>query len=484
MKEALVRISEIKLENFKNTNSGTAAMPSALMNEHFSRKSDILGIYGQNGSGKTAVIEAIGIVQDLLMGKSLSSEMSEYIGKEHTQCIITTTFAVETAEIQAKVVYGVQIQRISEGDFEITSESLASYQWNGENFEKKKSLLCFSAGDIRGRFTPGFRYNALVRSNEENKFNLVVARRIAQKEHCSVIFGKEGRQIFLSAPEDVSADYADIIRILHHYANVNLFVISSAHSGGISLNLLIPFAFRLDLGNTIAKGDLPVRLDAPATISKEHYIMMQQIMRGMNTVLGTLVPGLSIDIYDFGEQLLENGAVGHKIQLVSKRGDVTIPLKYESEGIIKIISILNVLMCVFNESSTCLVIDELDSGIYEYLLGELLSVFEKSAKGQLIFTSHNLRALEMLNKTSLVFSTTNPDNRYMRLRNVKTNHNLRDLYLRSITIGGQKEDVYAETDAVEIGRAFRRAGKVVHDGSNSLHCHCNLHLLFQECSTP
>jgi len=44
----------------------------------------------------------------------------------------------------------------------------------------------------------------------------------------------------------------------------------------------------------------------------------------------------------------------------------------------------------------CIIIDELDSGIYEYLLGELLSVFEKNAKGQMVFTSHNLSALEML----------------------------------------------------------------------------------------
>jgi hypothetical protein len=230
---------------------------------------------------------------------------------------------------------------------------------------------------------------------------------------------------------------------------------------------MLPFAFRLDMGETIAKGDLPVRLDKPSLISQRRYDMVQQIISEMNTVLGTLIPGLSIGVYDLGEQLLENGNAGHNIQLISKRGDVIIPLKYESEGIIKIISILNVLMCVFNDPSMCLIIDELDAGIYEYLLGELLSIFEKSAKGQMVFTSHNLRALEMLNKSSILFSTTNPQNRYMRLQNVKTNNNLRDLYLRSITLGGQREEVYAETDTVEIGRAFRRAGKVVLDGGEN-----------------
>ena len=170
---------------------------------------------------------------------------------------------------------------------------------------------------------------------------------------------------------------------------------------------------------------------------------------------------MEVEVHNFGEQLLDNGDTGYKIELLSKRGEISIPLKYESEGIVKIVSFLNVLICVYNNPSMCLVIDELDSGVFEYLLGELLAVFSDGGKGQLIFTSHNLRALEMLGKKSILFSTTNPSNRYIRLQNVQTNNNLRDLYLRSLTLGGQKEEMYEETDSVAIGRAFRRAGKAV-----------------------
>ena len=442
MLDSLVRICEIRLTGFKNTTCGVVQMPSELNEAYFMRHADVLGIYGQNGSGKTAVIEAMDFIQRLLTGKPLPADAVEYIGKDQGHCSIEVTFAIEYGGVQSQIIYTASLSRLEDNNFCISRESLVSRLWNGERSEPKKTLLCFTSEDESGRF-----------------------RKIAQKEHCSVIFSKEGRQIFLTAPVEVSADYKDIIDILHRYAHMNLFVIPSAHSGSITLNLILPFAFRLDMGKTIAKGDLPVRLDAPSVITKTHYKMVQQIIVEMNTVLGTIIPGLAIDIHDFGEQLLENGEAGHKIELLSKRGEIQIPLKYESEGIIKIISILNVLMCVYNDPSMCLVIDELDAGIYEYLLGELLSVFEKGAKGQLIFTSHNLRALEMLNKTSILFSTTNPENRYMRLQNVKTNNNLRDLYLRSITLGGQKEDVYAETDTVEIGRAFRRAGKAVHDGN-------------------
>ena len=113
----------------------------------------------------------------------------------------------------------------------------------------------------------------------------------------------------------------------------------------------------------------------------------------------------------------------------------------------------------FANPSICLAIDELDAGVFEYLLGELLDIFNKSAKGQMIFTSHNLRALEMLDKDSVMFSTTNPDRRYIRMKNVKTSNNLRDTYLRGITLGGQDEVIYEETDSLKIARAFRKAGR-------------------------
>ena len=464
MPQNIVRISEIELKGFKNTEYGRIEMPSAYNKIFFPQAADILGIYGQNGSGKTAVIEAMELVQTLLTGQSLSREAVHYISKNTETCTITVKFIIQTDFKKAMAEYSFQLKRISNNDLEIIHETLSASVWNGEKFESKKTMIDYALHSKGTIFTPKYRFEDLTRSNDENKVNLSIAKKIAQKDLVSFIFSTEGRAVFLSAPNIISEDYAYIIRLLYQYACINLFVISNAHAGAISMNFMIPFAFRLDLGEKIAKGDLPIRLDEPSVISKERFNMVQQIINEMNIVLDTMIPGLSIGIYDFGEQLLENGSAGHKVELISKHGEVTIPLKYESEGIIKIISVLNALMCVYSNSSMCLIIDELDAGIYEYLLGELLSVFEKGAKGQLIFTSHNLRALEMINKNSIIFSTINPSNRYIRLQNIKSNNNLRDMYLRSIILGGQKENIYAETDSVEIGRAFRRAGRAVQNG--------------------
>jgi AAA15 family ATPase/GTPase len=176
-------------------------------------------------------------------------------------------------------------------------------------------------------------------------------------------------------------------------------------------------------------------------------------------VLATLIPELNVSVLDYGEQLLKNGDAGIRIELVSVRGEVKIPLRYESDGIRKIISMLSTIIIMYNSPSTCLVIDELDAGVFEYLLGEMLQIISQKGKGQLIFSSHNLRPLEMLDTNLLVFTTTNPENRYIRFANVKTNHNLRNLYYRSICLDGQKEIIYEKTDKHEISRAFRIAGK-------------------------
>lgn len=103
-------------------------------------------------------------------------------------------------------------------------------------------------------------------------------------------------------------------------------------------------------------------------------------------------------------------------------------------------------------------IDELDSGIFEYLLGEILEVLSHEIKGQLIFTSHNLRILEKIDKKNIIFSTANPANRYIRFKYVKPNNNLRDLYLRDLIIQEQDEKLYEETKQSDIKRAFYRAG--------------------------
>ena len=89
-----------------------------------------------------------------------------------------------------------------------------------------------------------------------------------------------------------------------------------------------------------------------------------------------------IELVDTGKTLIENDEELLVFDLVSDRNGVQIPLSYESDGIRRIISFLSIMIAAYNHPSVTLAIDELDSGIFEYMLGELLSIMNESAKGQ------------------------------------------------------------------------------------------------------
>lgn len=94
-------------------------------------------------------------------------------------------------------------------------------------------------------------------------------------------------------------------------------------------------------------------------------------------------------------------------------------------------------------------IDEFDSGIFEYLLGELVEIIDESAKGQFVFTSHNLRVLEKLSYKSIVLTTINPINRYVRFTGIKTNNNIRDFYYTSILLGCKKKNFIVKRKVIK-----------------------------------
>lgn len=208
-------------------------------------------------------------------------------------------------------------------------------------------------------------------------------------------------------------------------------------------------------------GSILLQLNGVSLIPESAMDVVRKVIASMNLVLRELVPGLTIEVEELGTQIQENGVRTCTIQLMSLKNSKSIPLQYESEGIKKIISILHLLIGTYNRPSMTVAIDELDSGVFEYLLGELLRIIAEKGKGQLVFTSHNLRPLETLDRGFIAFTTTNPENRYIRLANVKPNNNLRDFYYRDIMLGEQSEAVYEPTNNYDIALAFREAGDTV-----------------------
>lgn len=436
-------------------------MPNTVNKILSADKAEILGIYGQNGSGKTAIVDALYFLQKVMVGADLDQSLEDYMTIDSDTAEIFADFNIFMDGIVFEIGYTLSLSR-EEKEIVINREILRSAKNENGIRTNKTTFMDYQRDQTDVIFKPQKRLDEILEANKEIKTDLIVARKMAEKSNCSYIFGESSREIFCREYKNGFQQFSVIISSLFEFALKDLFVIRNTHSGVISANFVLPMAFRIENNNIGAKGDFAVPLTEPILVDEERKNLLETIVEQINIVLYTIIPGLQVTIKNYGKQSLDNGEEGWKLELMSKReGMKEIPIRMESEGIIKIISILNALIQAFGNPSICLVIDELDSGIFEYMLGELLDIFKKSAKGQLIFTSHNLRALEMIDKESIMFSTTNPDNRYIHMKNVRESNNLRNMYIRSITLGGQSEQIYEETDSLKIARAFRKAGRGV-----------------------
>lgn len=465
MKNFAVRIENVEIINFKNVRYGFLSFE----NPQKKFRSSILGLYGQNGSGKTALIDALELLRFALSGKAVPACFADYVNVDSEYATIKYGFKIQNLKDDGyfSVLYEVSIRRDKEDSGQNTeqfSDSVVqkvtlfnevlscAYKWGKTKSRSSYVIDTRTDNDI---FSPKSKYKKLVGNSKETAMDLLVAKQLTRTSSRSFVFSRELLNIIRQNCKE--EQYLFLMESLAFFGNYELFVITTRNTGLISMDAL-PLAFNYAEEGKISTGSILVNLNGPSLIPENALPIVRKVVRSMNIVLERIVPNLTIDIKDLGTQLSTNGVVGSNIQLVSNKNDKEIPLQYESDGIKKLISILQLLIVIYNKSSITVAIDELDSGIFEYLLGEILRIISEKGKGQLIFTSHNLRPLETLDKGFIAFTTTNPLNRYIRMSNVKATNNLRDFYYRDIVLGEQCEPVYESTNNSEIALAFREAG--------------------------
>ena len=190
----------------------------------------------------------------------------------------------------------------------------------------------------------------------------------------------------------------------------------------------------------------------------ELYFELCKRFKSMSIVLEEVVPGLQLKVREISMTQDDDGDNIHKVELLAVRNGRELPLRCESDGVRKLISTLSLLIAVYNHRSVTVAYDEFDSGIFEYLLGEILQVLQSSGKGQFIFTSHNMRPLEVLDRNYVWFTSTDPDNRYIRINGLSGTNNLRKVYYREITLQEHYDNLYSETKRNKIISAMRKAG--------------------------
>ena len=115
MMDTIVRLASLELSNIKNVKNGRIVMPGGMGKDAVRDKAEILGIYGQNGSGKTAVIDTLYYLQKIMNGESLAEEFEEYIDATSTQAEIVTEFNVFNNDVFYEVGYKLVLGKADKG---------------------------------------------------------------------------------------------------------------------------------------------------------------------------------------------------------------------------------------------------------------------------------------------------------------------------------------------------------------------------------
>ncbi|MGX6473606.1 AAA family ATPase [Pediococcus pentosaceus] len=441
----MAKIARIIIDNLKNVSHGEINLKNK------DGYLNVVGLYGQNGSGKTTLIDAVGIYQQLAMGFGLDKKIIDYMNEDRP-----TRIALRFENEELAFEYSVSLILKNKQVF-VISESIE--QSRLPNYVYKKDIFSYDFDiDLNEA-----KINSAIKGVNFNDLELSIIATV--KEGKSFIFGSifnewmdrnKGKNKYASI-----IDAFDILKRTAFNLNIHTEEMNGYLATGNIMNL--SFAMSQKSGEHTA-GVLPIPLQKNVEPEEESFLysdedvrLIENIFSKISNVIEKIVPGMKL-VVKFRKQTAAHGkGEVSTIEILTQRSGKTIPLRAESLGIQKLVSILALLIEVYNNPDQIVLIDELDSGIFEFLLGELVGIMSEGARGQLIFTSHNLRILETLPNFKIYFSTNDVNDRYVQIKGIRETNNLRDMYIRAVQLNDLEYNLYEGTKTSNIKFAFEDA---------------------------
>jgi hypothetical protein fuD12_04086 len=253
----------------------------------------------------------------------------------------------------------------------------------------------------------------------------------------------------VSIPEKLSL-------VMTHFSKIekiflDMVIITLEEQALYNLNLLIP----MNIHTNKVHGTLAVNYrDSIGNIYTEKEAeILEETVKEINSIFSTIIPNSKLST-ERKITSLEGEELKVGVNIYVEREGRKLLLDQESTGVIKLVSLLSIILYYIKDKNAIVAIDEFDIHIFEYLLALFLEKVALYAKGQLIFTAHNLLPMEKLDKESIIISTKDEKKgvSYVYLKGASVTTNLRQKYLRSQTMWTEEniEPLLLNSSALEM----------------------------------
>lgn len=380
---------EVRLDFYKKT-----------VDKNFNpEKYRIKAIYGENGSGKSAIITAVKIFRELILNHNYLNEsknqifLEEIINKTTHQFSVSCEFLLNLPPKRMVYRYSVKLGKGDTGMYEIQAEMLEVKNGNYPNDNYVVVFHC-NNGELLDVYT-----NEKQKETLKNKsINLLTS----QSFLWIYIFNAKALEI----PNQESIERDLYIHMMLCSTLVLSIRVYLADEDQHELYFLRKRMEESSFDNQeIQEAWLGYAKAANAfssvnekTVEKEYFEGYKQKVGQLTEFIKIFKPQLvSIDI-----DAKENGNQ-YQCELNLNYGDYVINKEFESTGIKKLIGLFDCLVAA--NAMGIVFVDEMDSNLNDVYLCKLIEYFMYYGKGQLCFTTHNIDPMSVLkeNKNSIDF---------------------------------------------------------------------------------
>ena len=433
----------VKVKNFKSLKD-----IEFNLNKTKTKTNQFISIYGENGSGKTNIVELFKLLQQLIMSRAtdiamnkmpkefwkIQEEMSDQLPTEIRQ-IFQLSFNLKEyrmldEEEATEIEYGFKINN-KDGFYYI--------KFDDEIIEEK---LYYMAGKQRAYlFQINKEKNKITKNLNKNIF-------INEKYNEELIDGIDkywGKYTFLSLLSfetiEKNKDYINNNISKNIIEVIDRIWLMTVHVDKGALKIMPDGFVKVRKLNNIQKG----------IVKKDKLPEIKKYENVLNIFFTQAYADIKEVKYEINEkedrihyELYFNKMIGGQIK--------SIPSRLESDGTRRILNQFDTIIgSLLGET---VIIDEIDNGIHDVLMKNIIMSIKDEITGQLIITTHNTLLLEILPKENIyILSTDYNGNKTINSIKeygikIQKNNNARDLYFKGV-FGGIPTTNYIDFEEIK-----------------------------------